>query len=61
MKVIFDTFERALFGTPYEKNIKDLFKGISSRYKSCRNCTVNTERIEDYYGLNLQVANQKCL
>jgi hypothetical protein len=26
MKIIFDTFERALEGTPYEKSIRELFK-----------------------------------
>ena len=26
MKIIFDTFERALLGTDYEKNIRELFK-----------------------------------
>lgn len=26
MKIIFDTFERALEGTPFEKNIRELFK-----------------------------------
>lgn len=28
MKIIFDTFERALFGTEYEKNIKELFRYV---------------------------------
>lgn len=45
MKIIFDTFERALEGTDFEKNIRDLFKGVSSRYKSCRACTVVEERL----------------
>lgn len=55
MKIIFDTFERALHGTVFEKNIKDLFRGVQSQYKACRTCTVNTERLEDFYGLTIQV------
>lgn len=61
MKIIFDTFERALHGTEFEKNIKELFRGITSQYKSCRNCTITTEKLEDFYGLTVPVKNLNSL
>ena len=38
MRVIFDTIQRALFGTPFHEPIQSLFKGITNRYKTCTVC-----------------------
>ena len=61
MRVIFDTFERALVGTEYSHPLKCMFKGNLIKYKTCRVCTENTERQESFYDLPLQVKGSPSL
>lgn len=55
MRIIFDTIERALFGTEYEQAVRALFRGRTQRYKSCLTCCVESDREEVFYDLQLQV------
>ena len=44
MRIIFDTIERALFGTKFQEKIVKSFKGTMASYKECKNCTVRSEK-----------------
>jgi ubiquitin carboxyl-terminal hydrolase 40 len=59
MRVIFDTIVRALYGTDYHETVKSLFRGITTRYKTCLACGESTERPEEFFDLCLQVKNIK--
>ena len=38
MRVIFDTITRALFQTEYHEGVRSLFRGFTTRYKTCTVC-----------------------
>jgi ubiquitin C-terminal hydrolase len=55
MRIIFDTMERALFGTDYEQAMRSLFRGKTQRYKNCLTCNKEDDHEEIFYDLQLQV------
>ena len=38
MRVIFDTITRALYQTEYHETVRTMFRGMTTRYKTCTVC-----------------------
>jgi hypothetical protein len=55
MRVILDTMERALTGTPAEQQVKSNFKGLAAKYITCLNCNKSRDTPEPFFELMAQV------
>lgn len=54
-RVLFDTIERSLQGTPYDALIDDLYRGNLSHLIVCQQCGVSRKREEKFLDIMLQV------
>ncbi|CCD26821.1 ubiquitin-specific protease UBP15 NDAI_0I02530 [Naumovozyma dairenensis CBS 421] len=60
-RILMDRLENRMLGTPVEGKLSELFVGKMKSYIKCVNVEYESSRVEDFWDLQLNVKNLKCL